>query len=109
MFKNLGQMMKQAQEMQERMAAMQEDIARLEVTGQSGGGMVTVTLSGKGDARGLSIDPALLSDPAEKDVLEDLIVAAFNDAKAKADAKMQEETQKLMGGLQLPPGVKLPF
>lgn len=109
MFKNLGQMMKQAQEMQERMAAMQEDIARLEVTGQSGGGMVTVTLSGKGDARGLSIDPALLADPAEKDVLEDLIVAAFNDAKGKADAKMQEETQKLMGGLQLPPGMKLPF
>lgn len=109
MFKNLGQMMKQAQEMQERMAALQEEVSRLEVTGQSGGGMVTVTLSGKGDARGLSIDPALLSDPSEKDVLEDLIVAAFNDAKVKADAKMQEETQKLMGGLQLPPGMKLPF
>lgn len=109
MFKNLGQMMKQAQEMQERMAAMQDEIGRIEVTGQSGGGMVTVTLSGKGEARGLAIDPSLLADPSEKDVLEDLIVAAFNDAKAKADAKMQEETQKLMGGLQLPPGMKLPF
>lgn len=109
MFKNLGQMMKQAQEMQERMATLQEEISRLEVTGQSGGGMVTAVLNGKGDARALSIDPALLSDPSEKEVLEDLIVAAFNDAKTKADQRMQEETQKLMGGLQLPPGMKMPF
>jgi DNA-binding YbaB/EbfC family protein len=99
--KNLGAMMKQAQEMQARM----ED---LEVDGVSGGGMVSATLTGKGEMRRLNIDPSLI-DPDDKEVLEDLIVAAVNDAKAKADARMREETEAMMGGLKLPPGMQLPF
>jgi DNA-binding YbaB/EbfC family protein len=106
--KNLGQMMKQAQAMQAKMQEMQEELARTEVTGVSGGGMVSATLTGKGEMRRLKIDPKLV-DPAEVEVLEDLIVAAINDAKAKVDAHVQSEMAKLTGGLQLPPGVKLPF
>lgn len=106
--KNLGQMMRQAQEMQTRMAELQKRLEAEEVTGQSGGGMVTVTLTCKGEARRIALDPKLI-DPAEKEVLEDLIVAALNDARGKADAKLAEETTKLMGGLSLPPGFKLPF
>jgi DNA-binding YbaB/EbfC family protein len=106
--KNLGQMMKQAQEMQARMADMQKRLETEEVTGQSGGGMVQVTLTGKGDARRVSVDPKLM-DGQEKEVLEDLIVAAMNDARAKVDARLAEEMAKLTGGLNLPPGMKLPF
>lgn len=106
--KNLSQMMKQAQEMQSKMAEMQERMADIEVPGQSGGGMVTVVLNGKGEMRSVKIDPALI-DPNDAEVMEDLIVAAVNDAKGKVEARMQEETQKLMGGLQLPPGMKFPF
>jgi|SRR5262245_5753997 DNA-binding YbaB/EbfC family protein len=106
--KNLGQMMKQAQAMQAKMQEIQEELARTEVTGVSGGGMVSATLTGKGEMRRLKIDPKLV-DPAEVEVLEDLIVAAINDAKAKVDAHVQTEMAKLTGGLQLPPGVKLPF
>ena len=106
--KNLGSMMKQAQEMQTRMQEMQAEMERLEVQGTSGGGLVTVTITGKGELRRLSVDPSLV-DPNDKEVMEDLIVAAVNDAKAKADERMRDETQKLMGGLQLPPGMKLPF
>ncbi|MGQ0674753.1 MAG: YbaB/EbfC family nucleoid-associated protein [Rhodospirillales bacterium] len=106
--KNLTQMMKQAQEMQAKMAELQARLEAIEVTGASGGGLVRVTATGKGAMRRLSIDPSLLK-PEEAGVLEDLVVAASNDAKAKAEAKMQEETQKLLGGLQLPPGMKLPF
>ena len=106
--KNLGQLMKQAQEMQSRVQEMQERLAGLEVTGRSGGGMIEVVLSGKGEARKVSIDRALV-DPAEVEVLEDLLVAAINDARAKADAQSAEEMQKLTGGLSLPPGFKLPF
>ena len=82
--KNLGQLMKQAQAMQSRMAEMQAELERIEMTGQAGGGMVKVTLNGKGEMRGLKIDPKL-ADPAEIEVLEDLIVAAAKDAKTKVD------------------------
>lgn len=106
--KNLGQMMKQAQELQDRMQAMREELESLEVEGASGGGMVGVVLNGKGEMRRIELDPAIV-DPAEKDVLEDLIVAAVNDARAKADRRAEEEMRKLTGGLPLPPGLKLPF
>jgi DNA-binding YbaB/EbfC family protein len=106
--KNLGQMMKQAQAMQERMAEMQAGLERVEITGQSGAGMVQVTLTGKGDLKKLKIDPSLM-DPAEAEVVEDLIVAAHADAKAKVEAHTAEEMAKLTGGLNLPAGMKLPF
>jgi DNA-binding YbaB/EbfC family protein len=106
--KNLSQMLKQAQEMQSKMAEMQTALADLEVVGQSGGGFVTVTVNGKGDVKRVKIDPKLV-DPNEVAVLEDLVVAAARDAKTKADAQMQEQMAKLTGGLQLPPGFKLPF
>jgi len=106
--KNLGAMMKQAQQMQSRMAELQEQLASEEVSGASGGGMVRVTLNGKGEARGVKIDPSLaVADDIE--VLEDLLVAAINDAKAKVDAHMAEKMKELTGGLQLPPGMQLPF
>jgi nucleoid-associated protein EbfC len=108
MMKNLGNMMKQAQQMQARMEEMQAGLAQIEVSGQSGAGMVSVTLSGKGDVRSVKIDPKVI-DPADVEMLEDLLVAAFNDARGKVDATVQEQTQKLMGGLGLPPGFKLPF
>jgi DNA-binding YbaB/EbfC family protein len=106
--KNLGQMLKQAQAMQSKMAEMQEKLAAVEMTGAAGGGMVKVTLNGKNEMRAVKIDPSLV-DPKDTEVLEDLIVAAFNDAKSKVDAHMAEEMAKITGGLQLPPGVKLPF
>jgi len=106
--KNIGQMMKQAQQMQAKMAEMQEGLGALEVSGGSGGGLVSVTLDGKGDMRGIKIDPSLVNAD-EVEVLEDLVTAAFNDAKAKVEAHMQEEMAKLTGGLNLPPGMKLPF
>jgi hypothetical protein len=106
--KNLGQMMKQAQEMQAKMAEMQEQLAAVEVTGASGGGMIQVTLNGKGEMRKIEIDPAL-ANPDEVEVLEDLIVAATNDAKAKVEAQAAQRMSELTGGLNLPPGLKLPF
>jgi DNA-binding YbaB/EbfC family protein len=106
--KNLSQMLKQAQEMQSKMAEMQSALEQIEVTGQAGGGLVAVTISGKGEVRKVKIDPSLAT-PAEIEVLEDLIVAAAKDAKTKADAQMAEQMSKLTGGLQLPPGFKLPF
>jgi DNA-binding YbaB/EbfC family protein len=108
MMKNLGQMMKQAQEVQSKMQEMQDRLAEAELTGASGGGMVSITMTGKGEVRRVDIDPSLVVAD-DKEVLEDLIAAAVNDAKQKVDAFTQEETQKIMGGLQLPPGVKLPF
>ena len=106
--KNLGQMMKQAQEMQAKMAELQEQLAATEVTGVAGGGMVRVTTNGKGEVRALKIDPVLV-DPDEIAVLEDLIVAATNDARSKAEATTAERMRELTGGLALPPGFKLPF
>ncbi len=106
--KNLGQLMKQAQEMQSKMAEMQQRLVDVEITGNAAAGMVTVVLNGKGEMRKVKIDPSLIV-PAEAEVLEDLIVAAQNDARAKVDAYMQEETSKMMGGVELPPGFKMPF
>jgi hypothetical protein len=106
--KQLGQMMKQAQEMQARMAELQARLDRMEVSGQSGGGMVQATLTGKGELRRIKIDPSL-ANPAEIEVLEDLVVAAVNDARQRVEAMVSEEMSKLTGGLQLPPGMKLPF
>ena len=106
--KNLGQMMKQAQQMQTKMQEMQEKLAEMELSGTSGAGMVTVTLNGKGEMRRVKIDPTLFnSDDAE--VVEDLIVAAFADAKGKLESVQAEEMSKITGGLNLPPGMNLPI
>ncbi len=105
---NFGRLMKQAQEMQGKMAEMQAKLGEIEVSGAAGGGLVTATLNGKGELRRLKIDPSIV-DPAEIEVIEDLVVAAFNDAKAKVEAHVAEEMKKLTGGLQLPPGMQLPF
>ena len=101
--KNLGQMLKQAQEMQAKMQEMQDMLANIEVIGSAGGGMCEVTMSGKGEARKVAIDRTLLA-PDEVEVLEDLILTAINDAKSKAEEKSRSEMQKLTGGLELPPG-----
>jgi nucleoid-associated protein EbfC len=106
--KNLGNMLKEAQKLQTRMAEMQQQLAEAEMTGMAGGGLVNVTLNGKGEMRRIKIDPSL-ADPNEMEILEDLVVAACNDAKAKIDAHLQEEMGKLTGGLPMPPGFKLPF
>ncbi|WP_448189374.1 YbaB/EbfC family nucleoid-associated protein [Azospirillum sp. sgz301742] len=106
--KNLGQMMKQAQEMQSKMQDMQSKLADIEVSGQSGAGMVKVTLNGKGDLKSVKLDKSIV-DPEDVEVLEDLLVAAFNDAKVKVEQQVADETAKVMGGLKLPPGMKLPF
>ena len=104
--KNIGQMMKQAQQMQERMAEMQTRLDQMEVSGQSGGGLVQATLTGKGELRRLKIDPSLVS-PTEVTVLEDLVVAAIGDARRHVDQMVSDEMSKLTGGLKLPPGMKL--
>jgi DNA-binding YbaB/EbfC family protein len=106
--KNLGNMLKEAQKLQSRMAEIQAKLAETELAGSAGGGMVNVTVNGKGEMRQVKIDPSLV-DPTEIEILEDLIVAAFNDAKAKVEAYVQEEMGKLTGGMNLPPGLKLPF
>ena len=106
--KNLGQMMKQAQQMQAKMQDMQNQLNDFEVDGQAGAGMVKVTLNGKNELRKVKIDPTLLK-PEESEVLEDLLIAAFNDAKNKIETHVQGEMGKLTGGLSLPPGFKLPF
>jgi nucleoid-associated protein EbfC len=106
--KNLGEMMQQVQAMQSRMAEMQARLEQATVTGQSGGGLVKVTLSGKGVMTKLDVDASLLK-PEEKDILEDLILAAHADAKTKSEAMMAEEMKSVTGGLPLPPGFKLPF
>jgi DNA-binding YbaB/EbfC family protein len=108
MFGDIGKMMKQAQELQARMAEVQDEIQRTEVVGSSGGGMVRLTLSGKGELRRLSIDPSLVK-PDEVEILEDLIVAAHADAKAHLDETLADKMAAMTGGLQLPPGFKLPF
>jgi hypothetical protein len=106
--KNIGQLMKQAQEMQAKMAEVQAQLEAVEMTGAAGGGMVQLTLNGKGDLKKIKIDKTLLV-PDEVEILEDLVVAAFNDARAKVSAHAEQEMQKLTGGLQLPAGMKLPF
>jgi DNA-binding YbaB/EbfC family protein len=104
--KNFAGMMKQAQELQTRMAEMQAEMERVRVEGQSGGGLVVLTLNGKGELVGVKID-ASLAKPEEVEILEDLIVAAHTDAKAKVERLLQEKMQSLTGGLPLPPGLKL--
>jgi DNA-binding YbaB/EbfC family protein len=106
--KNIAGLMKQASQMQAKMAEMQAKVEAMEVAGQSGGGMVAITLSGKGEVRRVKIDPKL-ADPADIEMLEDLIVSAHTDAKRKLDEMMAEEMGKVTGGMQLPPGLKLPF
>jgi nucleoid-associated protein EbfC len=104
--KNFASMMKQAQELQGRMAEMQAEMERARIEGRSGGGFVVVTLNGKGDLAGVKIDPSL-AKAEEVEILEDLIVAAHTDAKAKVERLMQEKMESLTGGLPLPPGMKL--
>ena len=106
--KNLGAMMKQVQEMQARMQDMQEKLGQMTVTGQSGGGVVKVTLNGKGALTATDIDPSLLK-AEEKEILEDLIVAAHADAKGRLEQMLAEEMKSITGGLPLPPGFQLPF
>jgi nucleoid-associated protein EbfC len=104
--KDLMKMMKQAQEIQGRMQQLQDDLADLEVEGQSGAGLVIVKLNGKGDARSIKLDQSLIK-PEETEILEDLIVAALQDAKSKVEAAVQAKMQEITGGLALPPGLKL--
>ena len=106
--KNLGAMMKSAQEMQEKMKAMQDELSNMEVIGSSGGGMVEVKMNCKHDIKKISIDPSLIV-AEDKEVLEDLIIAALADAKTKVETLTQEKMSQLTGGLQLPPGITLPF
>lgn len=102
---NIAQLMQQAQKMQETMQRAQEEIAKLEVTGSAGGGMVSVTLTGRKECRKVRIDPSVLSDP---EMAEDLVAAAFNDASNKVDARSQEMMGSLTAGMPMPPGMKLP-
>ncbi len=102
----LGNIMKQAQQMQEQMKKIQQELATLEVTGKSGGGMVTVVMTCRHDVRSVTIDPALMGD--DKEVLEDLVAAAFNDAVQKAEKAVQEKMSGVAGGLNIP-GLNLPL
>lgn len=106
--KNFGKMMKTAQEMQAKIAALQKTFEEIEVEGQAGGGMVKVRMNLKGALRRVTIDPSLVN-PEETDILEDLVVAAGNDGKAKAEAEVSKRMSEIAGGLSLPPGVTLPF
>lgn len=101
-------MMNQAKQMQEQMGSLQEEIADIEVEGSAGGGMVILKLGGKGELKSLKIDPSMFKED-DVEILEDLIIAAHTEAKAKAEMAMQEKTQDLMSGLGLPNGMKLPF
>ena len=103
---NIAQLMQQAQKMQENMQRAQEELANLEVTGSAGGGMVSVTLTGAKECRKVRIDPNVLSDP---EMAEDLIAAAFNDASNKIDAESKNRMSAATAGMQLPPGMKMPF
>ena len=103
---NIAQLMQQAQRMQENLQRAQEEIAKIEMEGQAGGGMVTVTLTGRKECRKVRIDPSVLSDP---EMAEDLVAAAFNDASNKIDAETQARMSGATAGMQLPPGMKLPF
>lgn len=108
--KNLGQMMKKAQEMQTRMSEIQESLAAMHVEGSSDGGLVSVRLSGKFDVLGVNISPSAMSaGEGNPEILEDMIASAFNDARAKVDVAKQEMIDEMTGGLPLPPGIKLPF
>ena len=103
----IGNLMRQAQQMQEKMAKMQEELANAEVTGQSGAGLVSVVMTGRHDVKRVSIDPSLKDEDLE--VLEDLIAAAFNDATRKIESNSQDKMSGMTAGMQLPPGFKMPF
>ena len=103
----IGGMMKQAQKMQENMQKAQEELAEMEVTGKAGGGMVSVIMNGRHDVKRVNIDDSLLTE--DKDMLEDLVAAAVNDAVQQVEKTSQEKMSGMMGGMQLPPGMKLPF
>ena len=103
---DIAQLMQQAQKMQENMQRAQEELANLEVTGSAGGGMVSVTLTGAKECRKVRIDPGVLSDP---EMAEDLIAAAFNDASNKIDTESRNKMGAATAGMQLPPGMKMPF
>jgi DNA-binding YbaB/EbfC family protein len=103
---NIAQLMQQAQKMQENVQRAQEELANIEVTGSSGGGMVSVTLSGRMECRKVRIDPSVVSDP---EMTEDLIAAAFNDAVNKINAESQARMSAATAGMPMPPGMKLPF
>ena len=105
---NIGNMMKQAQQLQKKMSEAQEKLNQIEVEGTSGGGLVKVISTAKGNIKKISVDDSLIKQD-EKDILEDLIVAAINDAKEKGETTAQEHMKSLTGGLSLPPGMKLPF
>ena len=105
---NIGNMMKQAQELQKKMSEAQEKLNSIEVEGTSGGGLVKVIASAKGEVRRISIDDSLLKKE-EKEMTEDLIIAAINDSKQKGELASQEEMKSVTGGIALPPGMKLPF
>jgi len=105
---NIQQMMQQAKVMQERMQELQDRLGNMEIEGTAGGGMVKVTMTCKGDCRSIFIDPSMM-DPSQKEILEDLIKAALNDAKSRADRKLSEETQAMMSDMGLPSNIKLPF
>lgn len=104
---NMGNLMKQAQQLQANMQRAQAEIATLEVTGEAGGGMAKVVMTGKHEVRRVTLDPSLITD--DKEMLEDLIAAAINDAVQKVERTSQEKMASLMGGMNLPPGMKLPF
>lgn len=105
---DIGDLMKQAAGLQQKMQDMQAELEAMEVEGVAGGGLVKCVVSGKGTAKSVTVDPSLMNAD-EREVLEDLIVAAFNDAKAKAEQQAQSQMQEMTQGLPLPPGVKLPF
>jgi DNA-binding YbaB/EbfC family protein len=104
---NIGNLMKQAQAMQANMQKAQAEIESLEILGESGGGMVKVTMNGKHEVKRVQIEPAVVGD--DREMLEDLVAAAINDAVHKVDARVQEKMAALTAGLNLPPGMKLPF
>jgi nucleoid-associated protein EbfC len=106
--KNIAGLMKQAAQMQQKMEELQTKLSEMTLEGAAGAGMVTLTLNGKGEMKGVRIDPKLL-DPNDVEMLQDLLIAAHADAKRKTEAMAAEEMQKLTGGLNLPPGMKLPF
>jgi DNA-binding YbaB/EbfC family protein len=104
---NLGQLMRQAQQLQANMQKAQEQLGSLEVTGESGGGMVKVTMNGRHEVRRVQIDPSVAGD--DREMLEDLVAAACNDAARRVAEAAQQQMAGAMGGMQLPPGMKLPF
>ena len=108
MMKNLNEMMKQVQELQGRMHQVQQKLETLAIEGKAGGDLVRVTLNGKGALTGLSIDASLLK-PEEKEIVEDLLMAAHADARAKMETAVAEEMKQVTGGMQMPPGFQLPF